>query len=358
MPRPPRQQGGKKHGRASTGPSFSVVPIKQGEHTLYSFAEKASALWEFVSINRREENKDEGYQRVLSTSRVRAVADYILEKNVIPGSITIAIDKGTYKNGKLTISGGKDVAWVIDGQHRLAGAHLAATEGTDIELNVIGLLNLDEEDRIEQFVTINREGRNVPTSLYLDLLKLLPKRKSPSELASERAADIAKELRQEGSSIFHGRIVVTTSPKHGQLSIVNFVRKLAPYVNPQKGLMNRLSLNEQAKIIDNYFSALKKVYPNQWSKSDNIFFKTIGFGAIMNVFEDVFKEATIHGQGFRVTDVVDLLLPLKDFDFEQWREMGTGNKAEGDAAQGFLVDFARALDRLKKRKDRKTIRLV
>ena len=58
----------------------------------------------------------------------------------------------------------------------------------------------------------------------------------------------------------------------------------------------------------------------------------------MNVFEDVLKEATMHGEGFRVADVVELFEPLKNFNFEQWREKGTGNKAETDAARdGFSL---------------------
>ena len=90
MGRRPRYQSGKKHGSLAQGKNFDVVPIKQGNSTLYSFSEKASKLWSYVSINRREENKDDGYQRVLASSRVRAVADYIKEGNIIPGSIIIA----------------------------------------------------------------------------------------------------------------------------------------------------------------------------------------------------------------------------------------------------------------------------
>ena len=93
------------------------------------------------------------------------------------------------------------------------------------------------QEQIEQFVTINREGKNVPTSLYLDLLKRLPHVKKPGEVAAERAADIANELRHKKDSIFYGRISVTTSPRQGQqVSMVNFVRKLTPYVNPERGL--------------------------------------------------------------------------------------------------------------------------
>ena len=77
----------------------------------------------------------------------------------------------------------------------------------------------------------------------------------------------------------------------------------------------------------------------------------------MNIFEPIFKESTMHGQGFRVSDVVELLEAMKTFNFGQWREIGTGNKAETDAARDFLVDFGRAVERLRKRDARRQIRL-
>lgn len=237
------------------------------------------------------------------------------------------------------------MAWVIDGQHRLAGAHLASEEGHDIELNVIALLDLEPQDQIEQFVTINREGKNVPTSLYLDLLRHLPKMKSPSEVASERSADIANQLRRDKDSIFFGRIVVTTSPRQGQISIVNFVRKLTPYANPEKGLLNVFTLAQQTEIMENYFCAIKDVYSDEWQKVDSIFFKTVGFGALMNVFDDIFKECSMHSGGFRVTDVVEVLKPLRAFDFAQWSTKGSGNKAEIEAAKDFQVDFVRSVEK-------------
>lgn len=312
-----------------------------------------------MSINRREENKDEGYQRVLSNSRVRAVADYIKDGNIIPGSIIIAIDNGKFEEakGKLRVMAGKDVAWVIDGQHRLAGAHLASEEGVNIELNVIALLDLSEQERIEQFVTINREGKNVPTSLYLDLLKHLPNLKSPGEVAAERATDIATALRHNKESIFYGRIVVTTSPGRGQISIVNFVRKVAPYVNPEKGLLNIFTLAQQTGIMENYFNGIRNSYIEEWNKPDSIFFKTVGFGALMNVFEDIFKECTMQGDGFRVSDVVEVLKPMQGFDFRQWASKGSGNKAEMEAAKDFQIDFVRSIEKRRAQSTNKQIKL-
>jgi DGQHR domain-containing protein len=360
VPRRTRYQTGKKSGKLLKGKSFNAIPIVQGKNTLYSFSEKASDLWSLVSINRREEDKDEGYQRVLSNIRVQAVADYIVNGNIIPGSIIIAVDKGRYvsRTSKLYVGSGQDVAWVIDGQHRLAGAHLASKEhNIDIELNVVALLDLDEDARIEQFVTINREGKNVPTSLYLDLLKHLPHTKTPGEIASERAADIANELKKDKDSIFYGRIVVTTSPGRGQVSIVNFVRKLSPYLNPERGLLNIFTLTQQTEIIENYFVAIRRVFEHEWKKNDSIFFKTVGFGALMNVFEDIFKECTMQGEGFRVSDIVEVLQPLRTFDFLKWSEMGTGNKAETEAAKEFQIDFARSVEARRARGTDKQLRL-
>ena len=119
--------------------------------------------------------------------------------------------------------------------------------------------------------------------------------------------------------------------------MVNFVRKLTPYVNPERGLLNVFTLVQQTEIVENYFTALRNVYPEEWRKGESIFFKTVGFGALWNVFEDIFKECTMHGNGFRVRDIEDVLMPMRNFDFAQWATKGTGGKAEIEAAKDFKV---------------------
>ena len=180
---------GKHSGKVTKPLEFSALKITQSTNTLYCFKAHASVLFKALSINRRVEDKEEGYQRALSVSRVRSIANYIKARRAIPGAIIVSLDKATFdsKNGRVAIPKGTDVGWVIDGQHRLAGAHLAANEGTDVELPVVAFQGLEEKRQVEQFVTINREGKNVPTSLYLDLLKLLPFKKP---------ADAAREVRR------------------------------------------------------------------------------------------------------------------------------------------------------------------
>lgn len=340
----------RKSGKIEEPLKIKCLSANQGRFTIYIFPFKASELWKIVSINRRAQDKDEGYQRALSSARVNAVAKHIVEKKPIPTSVLIGFDKGTFdkRTSTLSIPRGKDVGWVIDGQHRIAGAHRASLEGVDFEFCVCAFLGLTPEDQIDQFITINREAKGVPTSLVYDLLKHLPTKTKPSDVANERAAEIATELRKDPESVFNGRIVVTSSPKSGQLSLTNFVRKISPLVHPERGLLNVFTFEEQKQIIENYFVALKAVFPSQWKKADNIFFKTVGFGALLNVLDTIFKEVMQRSSGsFEVKSIIEILQGVSHFDFAQWEELGSGNKAEMEAAEDFRVDLNRGLANLK-----------
>jgi DGQHR domain-containing protein len=303
-----------------------------------------------LSINRRLEGKDEGYQRVLSNARVSAVANHIRSGQPIPNTILVGLDAAKFnkRTSNLTIPAGSDVGWVIDGQHRLAGAHEASSgEGgnkkVDIELSVIAFIGTTENFQIEQFVTVNREAKGVPTALVYDLLKHLPGRKNAGEVATERAAEIANEVRLNKDSVFYQRIVVTTSPRQGQISITNFVRKMSPHVHPDRGILRVYTLPEQRKILENYFDALRITFPEQWRRADNVFFRTIGFGAMMNMFEEIFQHTiSTREASFKVEDIAAVLQGVRHFEFDQWLSYGSGTKAELEAAQDFRTDFKRA----------------
>jgi len=121
-----------------------------------------------VSINRRSETEDRGYQRVLSNARVEAVANHITSGRPLPNSVLVALDNAKYdeKLKQLTIPKGKDIGWVIDGQHRIAGAHEAAKK-VDIELCIFAFVGVDEEFQIEQFC--NHQSRAKRSSNFTRL---------------------------------------------------------------------------------------------------------------------------------------------------------------------------------------------
>jgi DGQHR domain-containing protein len=341
---------GPKKGKISKAIEISCFQFKQGKYNLYAFVIDAITAWEIFSISRMTDDDDDedfGYQRILSPSRLSNITKYITSGKPIPNSIIISIDEAKYNEHKktITIPKGTDVAWVIDGQHRLAGAYQAAVQHRhNIKLLAVAFVGLTEKEQVEQFITINDEARGVPRSILLDLNRRLSFSKSEKEIAEDRASDIGNALRRDADSIFFNKITVVESPKTGQISLGNFVRKIAPLVHPSKGILRTRSLFEQTKIIENYFSAVRDVFPSEWRKADNVFLKTIGFGALMNTFEDVYiRTRDLYG-GFRINDVVKLLKPTVGFDFGAWAQYGTGNKAELEASKDLREEIAKAAD--------------
>ena len=219
------------HGAVPRAFKVPALRVNQDTHVLYLFTAKASVLFASLSINRRVSDKDEGYQRVLSPSRVEAISRFFSEHKAIPGALIASLDKATYdeRRRELSIPPGRDVGWIIDGQHRLAGAAVAARTGADVDLPVVAFVGLPPKGQIEQFITINREAKNVPTSLYLDLLRHLPT-KNAADAIRQRATDLATELRRLETSPFFERIAFASPPKRradlfGELRTKN----LSPY---------------------------------------------------------------------------------------------------------------------------------
>jgi DGQHR domain-containing protein len=294
----------KKTGKVSRALQIPAIPVTQTGHTLYLFTAKASVLYGALSINRRVQNKDDGYQRVLSLSRVEAIKQYLSQNKPIPGAIIVNLDKVQFnaKTSILTIPPGTDVGWVIDGQHRLAGAAMAAEAGPDVDLPVVAFVGLEKKVQIEQFITINREAKNVPTSLYLDLLRHLPS-KNAADVTKERAADLATELRRTETSPFYGRIAVLAAPKRGQISLVNFVRKISLHI-AKNGVLNSFTEPDQLRIISNYYTGLRNVFPQEFDSDDSVFFKTLGFGALVEHLPDCIQPSLepstrLYGRGCR-----------------------------------------------------------
>ena len=105
--------------------------MKQGQTTLYVFAAHAKTLDTVLEINQRESDKDIGYQRTLSESRVRSISDFVHKKNEIPTAIVVSLRDATFDraSSELLIPNRPDSGWVIDGQHRMAGATKRLSHG-------------------------------------------------------------------------------------------------------------------------------------------------------------------------------------------------------------------------------------
>lgn len=318
--------------------TYDCLTATQNGYDLQLFFAPAKELFHFVSINQKEEDEDGGYQRVASPSRTSAITKFLNKGNALPTSLLITLEKRavTMANDKITITISKKSGWVIDGQHRLIGAMLAEK---DILLPVVAFIGLSVDDQIQQFVTVNKEAKGVPTSLYYSLLKKLPAKFSSAETAKERAADIASRLKMDETSPFAGRIVSTTAPKNGQLSLVNFVRKIAPIVKEDTGLLGTYSLDEQSKIINNFYLAVRNVFGKAFDAPDSVFFQTVGFGGLCNFFPTLFSNTLKVKQSFAVSDVTETLSVISHIDVGQWKKLGTGSAAEIALGKDITEEF-------------------
>lgn len=148
----------------------------------------------------------------------------------------------------------------------------------------------------------------------------------------------------DDDSPFYGRIVTTTSPKKGQLSLNNFVRKVAPLVIQDKGHLGVYPQKIQTAIISNYYQSLRVVFPREFNKHDSVFFQTLGFGALMNVLPVFFNLCFKHYKAFKVEDAVNIFNEIKHFDFKTWKSYGTGNAAEIQAGQDVREELSEAFE--------------
>lgn len=318
---------------------FQCMEFKQGNSLMYFFSADAKTMWKVISINRKIEDKNEGYQRTLSQSRVKAIAKYIDSGNSIPQSLLITLDEAKIvtKNNQtfINFNNTSDAGWVIDGQHRFAGAYNATK---NINLPFIAFVGLEIQEQIQLFVTINQEAKGVPSSLYLDLLKNLPN-KTIQEVAKERSADIGSELKRDEASPFYGRIVITTSPKKGEISLTNFVRKITPLIQPGKGLLSVYTEVEQRGIISNYFKGLKNIFSKEFNRRDTIFFQTLGFGALINALPTFFSICYREHKGFTAEDATKIFKKIDYLDFTTWHKKGTGSAAEIEAGNDLITEL-------------------
>lgn len=310
---------------------ISATATEQHGKAMYVFVTDSRTLFQFATVSRREENKERGYQRNLKESRARSIASYIDDqRGLIPNNIVINFENGTvFKEGMLWIPQKDDAAWVIDGQHRLYGMRLAKTSLT---VSVLAFIGLSLEDQVSLFIKINREQRGVPSSLYLDLLVFI----GDEDSLDRKVRDLIDQLNQEEDSPWFANIDMTGAGK-GDISLANFARKLKPLVDPQRGVLQPYTFEEQYKIMANYFDGIKSVFLNQWSDKNKKLTKTLGFGALMNSFPGIFGLTRELYQGFTRNYVMKIFQLIKDFQFDSATlGSGTGNKAEMDAGTKIL----------------------
>src|SRR5271168_4184915 len=213
--------------------SYAARLITQGRHRFFTLTMPSDVLAETCVVDTREENPEEGFQRVLDPKRAQEIADYI-DKGF--GTIPCSIVLSAQPEAKLEYNSKTQVLrfkrtprafLILDGQHRVFGFK-KATSRLRIPVVIYNGLRKAEEARL--FIDINTKQRPVPNELLLDIKKM-----------ADTETDVEALLRQVFDLFMKDKdspLIGLMSPStrsRGKISRVTFNTALRPIWNTFSG---------------------------------------------------------------------------------------------------------------------------
>jgi len=331
--------------------TFKCLEVEQPIGKFYVGTINAQDLVEisYADVHRIEERDVEkvvGIERPLVKARVNELKEYVkMVDATFPTSIILAVmsKDADYdeRKGIMRLRRDKNVAQIIDGQHRIAG--LRDFNGR-FQLNITLFIDMDLEDQAMVFATINLKQTRVSKSLAYDLYEFAVTR-SPQKTCH----NIAKLLNLRENSPFKDKIKIlglATDKSSETLTQAAFVDQLIPYISDapmddrdklkrgerlsliEPPLTNKLIFRnmfikekdaEIARIIYNYFNAIAKKWHTAWFSSERsvILSRTTGFIALMRFLRDVFNDLGKPDEVVSIPTFEKIFAPmaLKDSEF-------------------------------------------
>ncbi len=339
--------------------SYDFLPVTQSIGTFYLCVIKAIDLLESIDILRRGMTADEraNVQRHLSPKRQSEIATYFDDPDAtFPTSIIIsAYPDGIEfdeKQKKLRFTIGDKIGEVIDGQHRLEGIRLAIErEGKEraatFDLPVVIMTGLSQDSKAYVFSIINSKQTPVSSSLIFDLFGLRDLR-SPMKVCHDIAeifnarkdGPFFRGIKMLGRKYFDTELLtqgafvkylmeelISRRPDE-DMRLQRLGKPLVPdetlplrayYIKKQDDLI--------AKILHNFFSAVRNNFPNEWSQDPKkyILRKTAGYLALLLVFK---------------WDWQNRVNKSKDASFEAYQEVAASLRKNSRAKELSSTNFA------------------
>ncbi|WP_434989655.1 DGQHR domain-containing protein [Xanthomonas melonis] len=282
----------------------------------------ARSLFPLCRVERVATNPEEGFQRQLDAPRARRIAKYLQER-VVPGAIVLSsqaahepfFDPST---GFLTLSDELGSLLVIDGQHRLFGAKLAADtrDGPNVVLPVCILTGLSLADEVQYFIDINSTAKGVPKTLRIELTKFLVKQDSTDEVRLR----LFKDLNSEAESPLCGKLSAEQRGP-GYLSHVPFEIAINKVIESDR--MKELEYDQKKALIKNYLAGvyvnlLEAGVPEKLTQS-------AFFQAIFRVFDKACESALVLRKSYKAEAFQYVFEALLRINFEY--HTGTNDEA-------------------------------
>lgn len=296
----------------------------------------------FVDIRRMVSRDTEletymGIQRTLDTGRVNKIKKYLESVDAtFPTSMIIAVSSENTeydeKNNVMKIANKPDVAKILDGQHRIRGFEGFQKAGNKFQLNTTIFLDVELEEQALVFATINQSQTKVNNSLVADLYEFATVR-SPQKTAH----NICKALNEKNDSPFKDKIKILGSADDKEKETITqstFVDNMLKYISNdkvkdrniyksggtpkkvhgdelKKYFFRNLFIDEKdaeiAKIIFNYFSAVRLKWTKQWDEQipSLVLNRSTGFIGLMNFLRPLYL--------YLVKDKIGDVPPVQEF---------------------------------------------
>jgi DGQHR domain-containing protein len=330
-----------KHQEDPKSFSFPVQKVRQPIGEFYIGVLDARRLCEITEFDVRRILRERGFetylgiQRPLNQKRVEEIAQYVTTIDAcFPTSVVLSVDGvcAAYDetHGTLTLSNYLDaedpkkdvfyrqIAKVIDGQHRIEG--LKKFAGASFDINVCIFVDIDVAQEGYIFSTVNLTQTKVSKSLAYDLFDLARSR-SPQKLCH----NVAVALDSNEKSPFHQRIkrlgVATEGRFNETLTQATFVEALLPYLSrdpvldrdlymrgkplrkagaeeSQSLIFRNMMIDEKdiaiADVVWNYFDAVRLRWPHAWNATGRgkILNRTNGFRGLMRFLREAYLHIT------------------------------------------------------------------
>lgn len=341
-------------------------------------------------IKDRELDKYIGIQRELQPRRVNEIRKYIHDAPdaTFPTAIILSIDEKCAEYDEVTNElvlkpfesdnddiqsiSKKEIAKVLDGQHRIAGFmdsedNLTFNFDEDFYLNVSIFIGIDIAEQAKIFATVNLAQTKVNKSLVYDL-EGLAKGRSPHKTCHQ----IAVTLNSSPVSPLYHRIkrlgVATPGRKNEPLTQATFVESLIPFISDDPYLDRNLLMRRKklapfkdaskrpfghffrkgvegdidiAIIISNYFDAIKKTWPKAWDGiaiKGNLLPKSNAFRALMRYLKDKLYVELIAGGENEIPSVGDFYEKLKEIDLKD-EDFTTKNFVPGSTGESKFYKY-------------------
>lgn len=336
---------------------FKYIEVKQPIGSFYigklSWEDLNKIAFGDIRKIEKESNKTDsfdsylGIQRELSPSRLKEISNYVQTQDAtFPTSIILSVNSESIINNKeidtnlenistieniridrknniILIRNDKNVASILDGQHRIEGLKKFTRNNNkpfEFEFNVTLFVDIDIDDQAQIFSVINKAQTKVNKSLVYDLYEFA-KSGSPQKTAH----DVVRILNRNKLSPFYKKIKILGVAKERDVETITqstFAELIIKYISsdpildrdlirrkPNKkirniGLKNNENMAEKyifrnyfineedekiIKIIMDYFNAVKKKWPKAWDKGINgsILPKSTGVIALMRLLKDI-----------------------------------------------------------------------